>query len=118
MGLRFKLAKALGAATTWGLQRVFHRPASNFPGKAGLAIDPNLMAHLLPRIRAGTIVVVGTNGKTTVTNLLADAFEHAGKSVACNRTGANLDSCVATALLHAQQADWGIFESEIGRAHV
>ena len=112
MGLRFKLAKALGAATTWGLQRVFHRPASNFPGKAGLAIDPNLMAHLLPRIRAGTIVVVGTNGKTTVTNLLADAFEHAGKSVACNRTGANLDSGVATALLHAQQADWGIFESD------
>lgn len=112
MGLRFRLAKTMGAATTWGLQKVFHRPAANFPGKAGLAIDPNLMTHLRPRIRTGTIVVVGTNGKTTVTNLLADAFELSGQSVACNRTGANLDSGIATALLHTQQADWGIFESD------
>ena len=57
-------------------------------------------------------MVVGTNGKTTVTNLLADILEQAGQRVVCNRTGANLDSGVATALLHAKPSDWGVFESD------
>ncbi len=102
----------MGAASTWGLQHVFHRPAANFPGKVGLYIDPELIGDLTSHIREGSIVVVGTNGKTTVTNLLADAFEAAGKTVVCNRTGANLDSGVATALMHVKSADWGVFESD------
>ena len=110
--MKFELAKAVGAAATWALAKVAHRPAANFPGKAGLVVDPNLIAHLKPRVSEGTIVVVGTNGKTTVTNLLADVLEAYGKTVACNRTGANLDSGVASALLHARTADWGVFESD------
>ena len=112
MTLRLKLAEAIGAGSTWTLKRVFHRPAANFPGKAGLVADPQLIADLSPRLREGSVVVVGTNGKTTVTNLLADALEAAGKEVACNRTGANLDSGIATELLHVKQADWGVFESD------
>ena len=112
MGFRFALARAAGASSTWVLKRVFHRPAANFPGKAGLCLDSRLIADLRPRVRKGTVVVVGTNGKTTVTNMLADAFEKAGESVVCNRTGANLDSGVATALMHAEGADWGVFESD------
>ena len=50
--------------------------------------------------------------KTTVTNLLADALELAGQRVVCNRTGANLDSGVATSLLHAGPSDWGVFECD------
>ena len=34
------------------------------------------------------------------------------KRQVCNRTGANLDSGVATALLHAREADWGVFECD------
>ncbi|MBE6471323.1 MAG: DUF1727 domain-containing protein, partial [Coriobacteriaceae bacterium] len=119
MSIRFTLARAAGAVSTGALQRVLYRPGENFPGKLGLYIDPTLIAHLAPRVREGSLIVVGTNGKTTVTNLLADAFEAAGYSVACNRTGANLDSGIATALLHARRADWGVFESdELWLAHV
>lgn len=110
--MRFGLAKTVGAVATWALANVAHRPAANFPGKAGLVVDPDLITHLKPRVSEGTVVVVGTNGKTTVTNLLADALEASGKTVACNRTGANLDSGVASALLHARAADWGVFESD------
>ena len=112
MNPRFAAAKAAGAISTWALTHAFHRPAANFPGKAGLFIDPALIADLRPRLREGSVIVVGTNGKTTVTNLLADAFEAAGKAVACNRTGANLDSGAATALLHAARPDWGVIESD------
>ena len=56
--------------------------------------------------------MVGTNGKTTTTNLLADVIEASGKTVVCNRTGANLDSGVATSLLQSKGADWGVFETD------
>ncbi|WP_165171319.1 MurT ligase domain-containing protein [Adlercreutzia sp. ZJ242] len=112
MGMQFGLAKGVGAVLTWGLRSVFHRPAANTPGKIALYVDPKLIAHLAPRLREGSVVVVGTNGKTTVTNLIADVLERAGRSVACNRTGANLDSGVSTAMLQSKGADWGVFESD------
>ena len=112
MGARTSCAKAVAGLATWGLKHVFRRPAGNFPGKIALYVDPRIIANTVGKAREGSIVVVGTNGKTTVTNLLADAFEAAGKRVICNRTGANLDSGVATALLHADAADIGVFESD------
>ena len=77
-------AEAAGALATGTLKNVFHRPAANFPGKIGLYVDPHLIADLRSRLGEGSVMVVGTNGKTTVTNLLADAFEAAGKSVGSN----------------------------------
>ena len=112
MSLKFGIARALGAVSTWGLRDVLHRPAGNFPGKIALYADPSVIADLRPRLASGSIIVVGTNGKTTVTNMLADALEAAGKKVACNRTGANLDSGIATSLLQTPAADWGIFECD------
>ena len=112
MGLQFAGARAVSAVSTWGLKNVFRRPAANFPGKIALYVDPRLIADLAPKLEQGSVCVVGTNGKTTVTNLLADALELAGQRVVCNRTGANLDSGVATSLLHAGPSDWGVFECD------
>ena len=112
MGLRFCLAKAAGAALTWVLRNVARRPAGNAPGKVALLLDPALIAHLRVRLSKGSILVVGTNGKTTVANLVADAIDASGQTVACNRGGANLDSGVATALLQTRSAEWGVFECD------
>ncbi len=112
MGIRFAAARCVSALSTFGLKHVFRRPAANFPGKIALYVDPSLLADLRGKLARGSIMVVGTNGKTTVTNLLADVLERSGARVVCNRTGANLDSGVSTALLHAKQADWGVFESD------
>ncbi len=112
MGIRANAAQAASGIVRWGLRHIAHRPAANLPGSVGLAIDPHLIADLRDRMRAGSIVVVGTNGKTTVTNLVADVLERAGMSVACNRTGANLKSGVAATLLHSRGADWGVFECD------
>lgn len=112
MGLPFLIARGISALSTGGLKYIFHRPAANFPGKIALYVDDHLIVHLRPRLKKGSVVVVGTNGKTTITNLIADVLEQAGQRVVCNRTGANLDSGVATSLLHAKQADWGVFETD------
>ena len=112
MGLRKLAAQAVSAGSTAVLKHVFHRPAANFPGKVALYVDPAIIGDMAYKIQKGSVIVVGTNGKTTVTNMLADALEAAGQRVICNRTGANLDSGVATSLLHADVSDWGIFESD------
>jgi CobQ-like glutamine amidotransferase family enzyme/UDP-N-acetylmuramyl tripeptide synthase len=112
MGFRYGCARAVGAASAWALKKVVRRNGDNFPGKIGLYIDPNLIADLRSRVSEGSIAVVGTNGKTTVTNLLADALEQSGKTVICNRSGANLDSGVASALMYAAPAQWGVFECD------
>ncbi len=112
MGLRFGAARAISSVSTWGLKNIFRRPAANFPGKVALYVDPQLIANLKKRLNIGSIVVVGTNGKTTCTNLLADIVENSDKTAICNRTGANLDSGIATSLLQDKRADWGIFECD------
>ncbi len=113
MGIRTSGAKVVSAVSTWGLKHVMRRPAANMPGKIALLLDPQIIGETSSKITTGSIMVVGTNGKTTVTNLLADAVERSGQTVACNRTGANLDSGIATTLLQTKgTVDWGIFESD------
>lgn len=112
MGLRFFGAKVVSRLSTWGLRRIFRRPAENFPGKLAWNIDPQIIENLTPKLRKGSLVVCGTNGKTTVTNLLADALETLGMRTICNRSGANLRSGIATALLQGKKADWGVFECD------
>ena len=47
---------------------------------------------------SGTIIAVtGTNGKTTVSNLLTDILEADGKKVLSNRSGSNITSGISTA---------------------
>ncbi len=119
MNVRFGIARALATTSAWALRHVFRRPAANFPGKIGLYADPQIIEDLRGRLRKGSVVIVGTNGKTTVTNLIADALLESGISVACNRTGANLDSGVATAMLESAETDWGVFEcDELWLCHV
>ena len=119
MSLRFSLAKAVGAVSTWGLRHVAHRPAANLPGKIALAIDPALLDELRGKCTQGSVITVGTNGKTSTNNLLADAFEAAGRTIICNRTGANLAAGITSALLQQPAAQWGVFEcDELWLAHV
>lgn len=119
MSLRFSLAKAAGAVSTWGLRHVAHRPAANLPGKIALKIDPSLLDELRSKCTQGSVITVGTNGKTSTNNLLADVFEAAGRTIICNRTGANLAAGISSALLQQPAAQWGVFEcDELWLAHV
>ena len=112
MGIRSGAAKFISAAGTFALRNVLQRPAANFPGKVALYVDPRIIANTSRKLRCGSVCVVGTNGKTTITNMLADCMEAAGMRVVCNRTGANLDSGIATSLLQASESDWGVFECD------
>lgn len=53
MSVRFSLAKAASAVSTWGLKHVAHRPAANLPGKIALKIDPSLLDELRSKCKIG-----------------------------------------------------------------
>ena len=112
MGARTALATGLGRLAHWGLHDVLHRSASQLPGRVALAVDPHVIAGLAPKLSQGSIVVCGTNGKTTTNNVLACAMEAAGYRVLCNREGANMAAGVAAALLPGRSADWAVMEAD------
>lgn len=112
MSFRKTGARLASSLSTWGLKNLAHRPAANMPGKIALKIDPRIISEEMSKITEGSIVVVGTNGKTTVTNMIADILEASGKTVACNRTGANMAYGVAATLLQTKPVEWGVFESD------
>ncbi|MGL6247672.1 MAG: MurT ligase domain-containing protein [Culicoidibacterales bacterium] len=72
---------------------------SSLPGMISRKIDPNLFHKIeLPK---QTIVVTGTNGKTTTANMLRHVFETAGLKVVQNTKGANLLSGLLTTLVES-----------------
>lgn len=121
MSFTYSLARSCARLTKTILVKVAHRNASQLPGRVAMSIDRDFLSHAQAYIKEGSVVVCGTNGKTTTTNLIANAFERAGKTVACNRAGANMQAGVAAALLDvsAHACDWAILEAdELSCAHI
>ncbi len=102
-----RLALALAAAKLAGLaiRRLGRGGGTAAPGLIADRIDPDLLAKLARRLPRGAVVVAGTNGKTTVSRMLADALAADGARVAHNRSGSNLVRGVAAAFAdHASLA--------------
>lgn len=79
------------------LLRLLKRNATCTPGKIAVAIDKNFLSGLkLPKT---VIAVTGTNGKTTVSNLLSDILTKNGYRVTNNSLGSNIRAGIASALL-------------------
>lgn len=111
MSFKACIATGLGRATS-GALRLMGRSASQMPGRVALVFDKHLIADLSPKLSQGSIVVCGTNGKTTTNNVLASAVEASGVQVLCNRAGANMAAGVASALLPGSSADWAVMEAD------
>ena len=118
MGLPAPIARAAGRATS-RLLRLAGRNASQLPGRVALALDSQLLASLAPGLAEGAVVVCGTNGKTTTTNVIARACQEAGFSVDCNWRGANMLAGITSAMLYDKGADWAVMEAdELSCVHV
>ena len=103
MSVKSSLATSAAGIARWGLRSVLHRSGGALPGKLGLAIDPDIIADLAGLLDA-SVVVTGTNGKTTTTNLIADSIAASGATCVCNRAGNNMETGIAGALLEAGSA--------------
>jgi UDP-N-acetylmuramyl tripeptide synthase len=95
--VRPRAAAALAAGRAAGRlsQALGRGSGSIIGGRIALRAAPSALAELAAGRR--TVLVTGTNGKSTTTALVAAALEAAGP-VACNRTGANMPDGILTAL--------------------
>ena len=101
MSLRSSLATASASVARWGLRSVLHRNGGVLPGRIAMSVDPDLLSSLAGLVDASA-VVTGTNGKTTTTNLIADAMIASGAAVVCNRAGNNMEPGIVGALMEAR----------------
>ncbi|MBA2298723.1 MAG: DUF1727 domain-containing protein [Actinobacteria bacterium] len=82
---------------------------TTIPGKLLWKLDPGAIDALAARLPRGAVVVSATNGKTTTTAMVAEIVGP-GVRLAWNRSGANLLSGIASALLAADDAELGLLE--------
>lgn len=68
----------------------------SLPGTIGLKIDGNLLSKF--KIDCPVILVTGTNGKTSTTNIIADMLRRDGKRVVSNLRGDNLLAGITTTI--------------------
>lgn len=114
--VRLSTAIGLGKATA-GLSRMLGLGGgTTLPGRVARGIEPNLMRRLAQRLSHGSVIVTGTNGKTTTARLISHIFTEASLVPVHNRAGANLSAGIAAALVQAAsihgdpRGDVGVFE--------
>jgi len=72
---------------------------TTLPGDVSRFIDPHILRKLAVGFENGTMVVTGTNGKTTTAALLRRILEVEGRAAIANQAGANLIFGVTAAVV-------------------
>ena len=81
-------AAAAACKAARGMLRITRHGGTTLPGRAALFFDKEILAHASEGVK--TIVVTGTNGKTSTSRMLETALSRTGEAVLANRSGANL----------------------------
>ncbi len=116
MDLRLTAALLAGKTASILSRRLGMGGGTTFPGTVARKVDPRALAKLAQALPRGSLVVSGTNGKTTTSRLIANILRTAGLRPVHNRAGANLLGGVTAALVADSspggrpRADVGLFE--------
>ena len=98
-GLRGHAGLLLGRIAAEASRRLGRGGGTALPGLVATRIAPDLTARLARQAKAGTVVVTGTNGKTTTAHMLAAITRRAGLATIANRSGSNLERGIVSAYL-------------------
>jgi UDP-N-acetylmuramyl tripeptide synthase len=81
-------------------------------GLVGLTVDPALVRSLAAQLGHGSVVITGTNGKTTTSRLVSAAARHAGLVPLTNASGSNLMRGITSTLALAAGATGRLLDAE------
>ena len=95
-GFKFYLAMFLAKSAQISL-KMLRKNASHLPGWIAVRVCPDILAKIEKPEKI--IAVTGTNGKTTVSNILIDILEKNGYEVLNNRLGSNIDGGITSTLI-------------------
>jgi UDP-N-acetylmuramyl tripeptide synthase len=116
MGTRLTAALLAGRMATGLSRRLGRGGGTVIAGHVVPRIDPSALRTVTRRLRHGSILVSGTNGKTTTTRLISHILEQAEIHALHNRAGANLVTGLVSAVVAQTdlsgwpRADVGLFE--------
>lgn len=94
--LRFYAALFFAKGTALVL-KLIGRKGTSMPGSWAIILCKDFLARM-PRPKT-VVMVAGTNGKTTVSNLIEDVLSKNGVTYCCNRDGANVNTGIASSLI-------------------
>ena len=77
--------------------KITHHNGTDFPGVLATKICPDFLRYVGKPPK--TVIITGTNGKTTVNNMLIDILESHGMKVFANRAGSNIASGISTVFI-------------------
>jgi lipid II isoglutaminyl synthase (glutamine-hydrolysing) len=113
---RGRLALAAGATARWASRVTGRGAGAMIGGLVAMTLDRSLLRQLGEGRR--TVLVTGTNGKSTTTRMTAAALASLG-AVATNSEGANMDAGLIAALATARKASVAALEvDEMHLPHV
>lgn len=94
--LRFYFALFFAKGTALVL-KLIGRKGTSMPGSWAIILCPDFLGRI-PRPKT-VIGITGTNGKTTVSNMVEDVLCDHGYDFVCNRSGTNVATGIASALI-------------------
>jgi len=101
LSVRSRLATAAGGAARFASRALGRGSGGMIGGEVALRISPKLLEELAAPF--SSVIVTGTNGKSTTTRMVRATLESAGP-VASNINGDNMTSGVLTALMQGKKA--------------
>ena len=114
--IRFFFAVIVGKITFFLTRTLGRGGGTAAPGLITNKIYPLFVSQLTKNLKHGSIVITGTNGKTTTSRILSSILHQAGYNPIHNRAGSNLMRGVASTLIEKcalngdTEADIGIWE--------
>lgn len=108
MRLQTRLAIACAKLANIIIRITIHKKGGTFPGYLARLIKPDILPALCDMVHGKIIVTMGTNGKTTVNNILYQAISAEGKKVLSNSTGANMINGITAAFVLAADRKGGL----------
>lgn len=100
------------------ISRLLGNQGSSFPGQMARRIYPGILSELAAQVKGKIIVVTGTNGKTTTSNMLARIISENGATLIHNQSGANMLPGITTAFIDKssltgrKQFDYALLETD------
>src|SRR6266550_5547063 len=99
-------------AAALGSQKLGRGGGTAVAGLAALTVEPGMVGQLARQLWHGSVLITGTNGKTTTARLVAQIARVSGLGPLANATGSNLMRGIASTLALASDADGAIPQAD------